>query len=220
MQSARSDEAFQILDLSCNSDESVAATAIMSKEYQFFHSVDRGLTWSIAGRAYDKTQLGPRFFTDPRDGSGGSLIVFAPDFGRRTAWMKSMDFGRTWETADARLLPEASWHGVLVVVDETGRLATLGRSNTLLMSDDNGATWGETKLPIRSGAGMSLGLDQLSSNGRGRLVVVGRVSSPFKRVGTIRAVVVASDDSGKHGPSPWTTSSSVRTPYSAAEAVG
>ncbi|MBK5204445.1 MAG: hypothetical protein JJD98_03245 [Polaromonas sp.] len=43
-----SGEAVHILVLRCNADKSVAATAIVGEDGVLLHSVDAGLTWSVA----------------------------------------------------------------------------------------------------------------------------------------------------------------------------
>ncbi len=107
-------------------------------------------------------------------------------------------FGRTWTPIPARLpavgsMDPVGWPPPLVVVDETGRLATIRKapSPALLTSDDQGTTWSETRLPAFQG------LNGLSTDGRGRLIAVGWTTSPLKAFGAYRTVMVQSDDSGK-----------------------
>ena len=207
-----SGEKIQIHELHCNADQSVVATASMrvsgemlETEGALLHSPDGGLTWSVTTRGGDLRGMTPRFFTDPRDGSGANrpLVVTGYTSGfqwtyQLGAWKKSTDSGRTWAPIPARLPDVGSrdpvgWPPPLVVVDPTGRLATIRKapSPALLTSDDNGASWRETRLPAISD------LNDLRADGRGRLIAVGWTTSPLKAFGAFRTVVVQSDDGAK-----------------------
>ncbi|MDO8456351.1 MAG: sialidase family protein [Burkholderiaceae bacterium] len=207
-----SGERVQIHELHCNADQSVVATASMrvpgamlETEGALLYSPDGGLTWSVTARGDNLRGITPRFFNDPRDGSEANrpLVVTGYKSGFQWTyplggWMKSTDSGSTWASIPARLPAVGSqdpvgWPPPLVVVDETGRLATIRKapSPALLTSDDNGATWSETRLPAIDG------LNDLSAEGRGRLIAVGWSTSPAKAFGAFRTVVVQSDDSGK-----------------------
>jgi photosystem II stability/assembly factor-like uncharacterized protein len=206
-----SGERFQIHELHCNADQSVVATAstrvpgeILSTDGALLHSPDGGLTWSVSTRGGDLRNITLRFFTDPRDESNANppLVVTGYGLGFWTyqlgGWKKSTDSGRTWTTIPARLPAVGSqdpvgWPPPLLVVDETGRLATIRKapSPALLISDDQGATWNETRLPEIGS------LHDLSADGRGRLIAVGSSTSLLKAFGLYRTLIVQSDDSGK-----------------------
>jgi len=207
-----SGETVQIHELHCNADQSVVATASMrvpgamlETEGALLHSPDAGLTWVVTTRGGDLRGITPRFFNDPRDGSAANrpLVVTGYRSGfhwtyQLGGWMKSTDSGQTWTPIPARLPAVGSTDPVgrpppLVLVDETGRLATIRKapSPALLTSDDQGTTWSETHLPaLHSLAG-------LSTDGRGRLIAVGSATSLLKAFGAYRTVIVQSDDSGK-----------------------
>lgn len=207
-----SGEMVQIHELHCNADQSIVATASMrvpgemlETEGALLHSPDGGLTWSVTTRGGDLEDVTPRFFTDPRDKPKADrpLVVTGYKSGfqwtyQLGGWKKSTDSGRTWTPIPARL-PEVGssdpigWLPPLVVVDRNGRLATIRKapSPALLTSDDQGATWSETRLPEIDN------LNDLRTDGRGRLIAVGWSTSPLKALGAYRTVIVQSDDSGK-----------------------
>ena len=207
-------ETLQILDLHCNADKSVVATALMrapgatlKTEGALLDSLDGGLTWSVATRGGNLKDVAPRFFNDPRSTSAANLPLFVTGYEssgfqwnyQLSGWMKSTDSGRTWVAIPSRLPAVSSadplgWPPSLVVVDGTGRLATIGESTTLLISDDQGASWTATQLP---GFDFFTKLYDVRSDRRGRLVVVGGTTSPSKNFGANRTVVVLSEDSGK-----------------------
>ena len=203
-----SGEAAEILDLRCSADGLVAATALTRQRAgslgtagAILHSSDSGSTWQIAARDERLEAVTPRFFDDPRDER--SLIVAgyeATAFIQWTyplaGWLGSADFGRTWAPIADRLPAVGSRDPVgrpppLIVVDSSGRLATLRRapSAAVLTSDDRGATWNEARLPDVASAYHLLG------NGGGRLLVVGRGERGV--FGPERLVVVRSEDSGR-----------------------
>ena len=205
-------ETVQIYELHCNKDQSVVATGTMrvagemlETEGVLLHSPDGGLTWSVTTRGGDLRGITPRFFADPRDGSGTNrpLVIAGYNSGfhwtyQLGGWMQSTDAGSTWNSIPARLPAVGSrdpvdWPPPLVEVDRTGRLATIRKapSPALLTSDDQGTTWSETRLPIIDS------LLALSTDGRGRLIAVGASTSLSKEFGAYRTVVVQSDDSGK-----------------------
>lgn len=207
-----SGEKIQIHELRCNSDQSVVATASMrvpsamlETEGALLHSTDGGLSWSITARGGDLTGVTPRFFIDPRDESDPSrpLVVTGYKGGfdwtyQLAGWRKSTDSGRTWTPIPARLpavgsMDPIGWPPPLVVVDGSGRLATIRKapSPRLLTSDDKGTNWSEMRLPAIDD------LSDLSADGRGRLIAVGWTTSPLKAFGAYRTVVVQSDDSGR-----------------------
>ena len=207
-------ETVQILDVHCNADKSVAATALMrapgatlKTEGAVLYSPDGGLTWSVAMRGGDLRDVAPRFFSDPRGASVANSPLFVTGYKssgfqwnyQLGGWIQSTDSGQTWVATQSRLPVVSSadplgWPPSLIVVDGTGRLATIGESTTLLTSDDQGATWTEMQLP---GFDFFSKLYDVRSDGRGRLVVVGGTSSPLKKFGANRTVVVLSEDSGK-----------------------
>ncbi|MDD4928350.1 MAG: sialidase family protein [Gallionella sp.] len=206
-------DAPQILELHCNSDKSVVATAIRASGMQLetdgeiLHSIDGGLTWSPAARGSNLRGVAPRFFSDPRDKNAANRLLVVTGYKssgfqwtyQLGGWMKSTDSGKTWEVIAPRLPAVKSadpigWPPNLVVVDPTGRLATIGESTTILISDDQGIIWIKAKLPEFD---YFAELYELYSDGRGRLVAVGRSSSLLKEFGVNRTVVVYSDDSGK-----------------------
>lgn len=205
-------ESVQIHELHCNADQSVVATGsvrvvgeMLETEGTLLHSPDAGLTWSITARGGDLKGVTPRFVTDPRYGSETNrpLVVTGYNSGfhwtyQLGGWRKSTDWGRTWTPIPPRL-PEVGsrdpvdWPPPLLLVDETGRLATIRKapSPMLLISDDQGMTWSETRLPLIDD------LFGLNTDGRGRLIAVGGSTSLLKEFGAYRTVVVQSDDSGK-----------------------
>lgn len=200
-----SGEPVHILDLRCNADHSVAATANIGTDGALLHSSDGGQTWSIALRGGGLKGVAPRFFDDPRDqpdtngplvAAGYQSIGLVPWTYPLAGWVRSTDAGRTWATTPARLPAQDSRDPIgllppLVVVDSTGRLATTRQlpSPALLTSDDQGATWSETRLPL-----IDTDVYHLFGDGRGRLLAVGSAKSVF---GANRLLVVQSDDSGK-----------------------
>lgn len=200
-----SGEPVHILDLRCNADRSVAATASIGADGALLHSSDGGQTWSIALRGGDLKGVAPRFFDDPRDqpdtngplvAAGYQSIGLVPWTYPLAGWVRSTDAGRTWATTQPRLPAQDSRDPIgllppLVVVDSTGRLATTRQlpSPALLTSDDHGATWSETRLPQ-----IDTDVYHLFGDGRGRLVAVGGAKSVF---GANRLLVMQSDDSGK-----------------------
>jgi photosystem II stability/assembly factor-like uncharacterized protein len=214
-----SGEKIQIHELHCNADQSVVATASMrvpgemlEAEGALLYSPDGGLTWSVTTRGGDLRGITSRFFSDPRDGSDANrpLVVTGYNSGfhwtyQLGGWKKSTDSGRTWAPIPARLPAVGSrdpigWPPPLLVVDQTGRLATIRKapSLALLISDDQGLTWNETGQSATHGFNdlMSSLLD-LSTDSRGRLIAVGVTTSPLKSFGAYRTVIVQSDDSGK-----------------------
>ena len=212
-QLSMSGETVAINELRCNADKSVTATAtlripgaLLQTGGAILHSPDSGLTWSIAASGERLGDVTPWFFTDSRDGPAATRPLIVTGYKssgllewtyQLAGWMQSTDAGRTWAEIAPRLPFVGSRDPIdrpppLVVVDATGRLATLRRapSPALLISDDQGATWSETRLPE-----IDFHVYHLHGNGRGRLVVVGRASP--KIFGADRLVVVQSDDSGK-----------------------
>lgn len=205
-------ETVRIHELLCNDDQSVVATGsvrvadeMLETEGVLLHSPDAGLTWSITARGGDLKGITPRFINDPRHGPETSqpLLVAGYNSGfhwtyQLGGWRESIDSGRTWAPIPPRL-PEVGsrdpvdWLPPLLLVDETGRLATIRKapSPALLTSDDKGTSWSETRLPA------IYDLSDLSTDGHGRLIAVGWTTSPLKAFGAYRTVVVQSDDSGK-----------------------
>lgn len=207
-----SGEAVEILDLHCNADKSVVATAqaripgsMLETGGAILHSPDGALTWSITAGGDDLKGVTPRFFIDPRDASTAtdSLIVTGYKSTKLlewtyqlAGWMHSTDSGRTWAIISKRLPNVGSrdpiaWLPPLIIVNANGRLATMrrGPSPALLMSDDQGATWRETRLPE-----IDATIYYLRGNGRGHLIVVGATTA--KIFGSSHLVVAQSDDSG------------------------
>ena len=107
-----SGEMFQILDLHCNPDRSLAATALMrvpgaflETEGELLYSPDGGISWSLAPRDRDLRGIAPRFFTDPREAYAASLPLVVTGYKSSgfqwtyelDGWMKSTDSGRTWK---------------------------------------------------------------------------------------------------------------------------
>ncbi len=178
---------------------------MLETEGALLYSADGGLSWSVTTRGGDLGGVTPRFFIDPRDESDPNrpLVVTGYMGGfhwtyQLGGWKKSTDSGRTWTPIPARLpavgsMDPIGWPPPLVVVDGNGRLATIRKapSPALLLSDDKGTTWSETRLPVIND------LSDLSANGSGRLIAVGWATSPLKAFGAYRTVVVQSDDSGK-----------------------
>lgn len=201
-----------ILELRCNTDKSVTATAIVGDDGAILHSNDGGLSWLPAAVGGDFKGVAPRFFDDPRDRNEANKSLVVAGY-KSTAvlqstyplgvWKMSPDGGRTWSTIPARLPPADSrdpigWPPRLVMVNGDGRLATFRQLPlpVVLTSDDQGATWNGTRLPL-----INTDIYHLVGDGRGRLVAVGSVRRGFNSLqqlfGQDRLVVVQSDDGGK-----------------------
>jgi len=181
------------------------------------HSSDGGLTYSTKVRGGDIKNVAPRFFIDPRDESGVNRPLIVTGYNYHDGffsypldgWMKSIDSGVTWTSIPPRLPAVEGNDPVgrpppLVVVDGTGRLATFSQNlpsplqvisghheGTLLISDDHGTTWYETKLTNLAH------IFDIRANGHGRLLAIGWTSSLLKDLGAFRTVVIQSDDSGQ-----------------------
>lgn len=199
-------ELVHFTDLRCLGDGTVAAGASIGTDGALLHSADGGLNWSVAVRGGELAGVAPSFFDDPADASqrGGLLRVtgfrsthllqFGYPLG---ATLESSDGGRNWSVAPTRLPQKLRSNDPVakvispIVVDSDGRLASARHSPepAVLLSDDKGATWSETRLPRAETS-----LYHLVGDGRGRLVAVGALQPVF---GSGRLVVAQSDDSGR-----------------------
>jgi len=191
-------------DLRCLGGGTVVAAATIRTDGALLHSTDGGLQWSVVVRGGDLAGVTPHFIEFPIKGRPPPLhatgyrttgvLQFVYPLGPT---LEAADGGTSWSAAPP-LLPAGLRSNdpmarvdAPIVVDGDGRLG-VGRKHpdpAVLLSDDHGVTWAESRVP-----GIETALYHLVGDGLGRLVAVGAKQPLF---GSARLLVAQSDDSGR-----------------------
>jgi len=114
-------------------------------ETNVFRSTDLGYSWN------DITSQFPRGAQSISETSNGTMIALAPNNeSGATVVLRSADDGATWRTASAFAI-EPMTKIVDVILDDS-RLVAISTGRTINVSDDQGITWKESRLPNSVGS--------------------------------------------------------------------
>lgn len=211
--------------LSCRPDGSVVATGYGLSGFSshgglILRSTDRGLNWEVVRDEGSMSDASTWFFEDPRDSEkvprplyvtghrNLGLAAVASMSYALASWLESLDDGRSWNPSpplapfgSSTKLVEPDSQRILLV-DQAGALAftRVQRGlnpwkdwSVMLMRSRDGRAWAESVVP-----GLTHDPHALLTDGKGRLLVVGRRGEPSKA----ELVILQSDDGGDH----WTES--------------